>query len=88
MGVFKRLFKMNLLKSKPFCKQESNLTRLERTGITELAQKPDIVIKKADKGSAVVVMQTADYLCEGYRQLMPPFHRAIGRRLSLRPLFL
>ena len=30
---------------------------------------PEIVIKKADKGSAIVVMQTTDYLREGYRQL-------------------
>ena len=30
---------------------------------------PKIVIKKADKGSAVVVMNKDDYLREGYRQL-------------------
>ena len=29
----------------------------------------DIIIKKADKGSAVVVMNKKDYLREGYRQL-------------------
>ena len=35
----------------------------------ELKSNPEIVIKKADKGSAVVVMNTTDYLREGYRQL-------------------
>ena len=35
----------------------------------ELRKNPEIVIKKADKGSAVVIMNTTDYLREGYRQL-------------------
>ena len=30
------------------------------------------MLKKADKGSAVVVMNTTDYLREGYRQLNDP----------------
>ena len=34
----------------------------------ELSENPEIVIRKADKRSAVVVMNT-DYLHEGYRQL-------------------
>ena len=34
-----------------------------------LKNNENIVIKKADKGSAVVVMNTTDYLREGYRQL-------------------
>ena len=38
-------------------------------GITELCNNKNIVIKKADKGSAVVVMNATDYLREGYRQL-------------------
>ncbi len=29
----------------------------------------DIIIKKADKGTATVVMNKSDYLKEGYRQL-------------------
>ena len=37
-----------------------------------LSQNPDIVIKKADKGSAIVVMNTKDNLREGYRQLSDP----------------
>ena len=38
-------------------------------GLKALTDNPEIVIKKADKGSAVVVMNTTDYLREGYRQL-------------------
>ena len=62
-------FKMNLFNSKPSLRKEGNLSKQERLGLTELANNPEIIIKKADKGSAVVVMQTTDYLCEGYRQL-------------------
>ena len=60
---------MNLLKAKRPPNNKGNLTKQERLGLTELANDPNIVIKKADKGSAVVVIQTIDYLHEGYRQL-------------------
>ena len=40
-----------------------------RVGLKELQQSNEIVIQKAYKGSAVVVMNTKDYLTEGYRQL-------------------
>ena len=50
-------------------KGSDNLTKEQRMGITELCNNKNIVIKKADKGSAVVVMNTTDYLREGYRQL-------------------
>ena len=62
LEIFKRVFKMNLLKAKIPPNQKGNLTKQERLGLTELANNPNIVIKKADKGSAVVVMQTIDYL--------------------------
>ena len=41
-------------------------------GLDELRKNPEIILKKADKGSAVVVMNTTDYLREGYRQLSDP----------------
>ena len=46
-----------------------NLTREQRLGLKQLVDNPEIIIKKADKGSTVVVMNTTDYLREGYRQL-------------------
>ena len=38
-------------------------------GLKALTDNAESVIKKADKGSAVVLMNTSDYLREGYRQL-------------------
>ena len=47
----------------------SNLTKKQFQAIKQLSDNPDIVIKKADKGSAVCVINTTDYLREGLRQL-------------------
>ena len=57
------------VKSKPKKCKHKNLTREESKGLKALRDNPHLVIKKADKGSAVVVMNTTDYLREGYRQL-------------------
>ena len=46
-----------------------NLSHKERIAIAELKANKDIVIKPADKGSAVVVMNRKDYIAEGIRQL-------------------
>ena len=58
LDIFQRSFKLGLLnsKTKPYCKP--NLTKQQRIGLKELSDNPDIIIKKADKGSAVVVMST------------------------------
>ena len=37
--------------------------------MTDLKQNTDIVIKPADKGSAVVIQNKEDYIKEGLRQL-------------------
>ena len=47
----------------------SNMTLLERQGIDDLSKNLELTIKKADKGSAVVVMNTKDYIVEAERQL-------------------
>ncbi len=52
----------------------NNLPQDERHALTQLRQSPDIVIKRADKGSAVVVMNTHDYIAEGLRQLSNTDH--------------
>ena len=46
-----------------------NLSRDERDALKSLASDKDIVIKSADKGSAVVVWDREDYLAEAKRQL-------------------
>ena len=47
----------------------SNITSEERNAINSLSRNPDIIIKEADKGSAIVIMNTNDYLAECHRQL-------------------
>lgn len=51
-----------------------NLTLSEQRAIKSLKSNKDIVIQKADKGSASVIMNKADYLFEGYRQLSNKNH--------------
>ena len=48
---------------------KDNLTRGERMAIRTLRSNKDIVIKPADKGGAVVIMNVEDYEAEGLRQL-------------------
>ena len=69
LEVFQRAFKNGLLKSHLKGNKRKNLTKKQFSGLRDLAKNPEIVIKKADKGSAVVIMNTSDYLREGYRQL-------------------
>ena len=69
LEVFQRAFKTGLLKSKIKHSKTKNLSKNQFTALKSLCENPDIVIKKADKGSAVVVLNTTDYLREGYRQL-------------------
>ena len=47
----------------------TNISRGERKAITQLNKNHNIIIKPADKGSAVVVMNRDDYIAEGYKQL-------------------
>ena len=47
----------------------SNLTKEERNALYLLRDDPSIIIKEADKGSAVVVWDREDYLREANSQL-------------------
>jgi len=49
--------------------EKGNFSRLEHIAINQLKTNDNIVIKKADKGSATVIMDKVNYLAEGYRQL-------------------
>lgn len=46
-----------------------NLTQAERASIRTLNSRTDIVIKPADKGGAIVILNKEDYLNEGFKQL-------------------
>lgn len=50
-------------------RMDSNLTPDENLALKELMQNKKIIIKPADKGSVVVVMDIKQYLWEGHRQL-------------------
>ena len=61
------LYDLSLIKIKNTHLQNSS--RGERKALKDLSKNRDIVIKPADKGSAVVVTNTSDYIKEGERQL-------------------
>ncbi len=46
-----------------------NLTKHEREAYKKICQNPYITIKRADKGSALVIMDTVDYINKSERQL-------------------
>lgn len=62
----------------------SNLTPEETRALRELVLNHDLVIKPADKGSMVVVLDKEQYLWEGYKQL----HNASYYRKLRKPIFL
>ena len=61
--------KFSLLRTKVKKCQGNNLTKGQYTALKNLRADKEITIKKADKGSAVVVMNTLDYIKEAERQL-------------------
>ena len=54
--------------------EKSNTTQQDHSSLTKFCNNSDLVIKKADKGSAIVIMNKDDYLYEGYRQLRNTIH--------------
>ena len=62
---------------------KQNLSPEENHAIRSLSGDKSIVIKPADKGAAVVIMNRLDYLREGYRQLSDPaFYRPMETDLT------
>ena len=53
----------------PRCPRVQNLSKEEKDLLHQLKTNKTIEIKKADKGSAVVIMDTSDYIREAERQL-------------------
>ena len=53
------------MKEKPY----NNLTKSERTSMKELSERVDIIITKAEKGGAVVIVDVKDYIKQAERQL-------------------
>jgi hypothetical protein len=71
LETFYRAFKNDLIKeSLKYSKlDKDNLSKEDSMFLKSLKDNPHVVVKKADKGSAVVIMNTTDYLREGYKQL-------------------
>ena len=61
-----------LRKQKVFAPQNKNLSKERYKAIKDLACNKEIVIKPADKGGAIVILDKKDYLAEGYKQLSDP----------------
>ena len=69
LEIFCRQNEYDLLKHKVPPNKFHNLTKPEKDAIKSLMSNKNIVIKPADKGGAVVVMNVTDYINEGLRQL-------------------
>ena len=63
-----------MAKFQPFTPHSDNLSRDERKAIKEFKANPHIVIKKADKGSSIVIQNTVDYIMEAKKQLSNKDH--------------
>ena len=60
----------NSLQSKPLSQHKrANMRKAEFDALKSLKANSDIIIKKADKGSAVVIQNRKEYIKEGLRQL-------------------
>ena len=59
-------------KMKPIKCHDNNLSKQERLALKDLQNDTNIVIKKADKGAAIVIMDRDDYVKEATRQLSDP----------------
>ena len=60
---------INALMKEPTKKLKSNLTYKEHAAMEELAKRKDLIITNADKGGAVVIMDTDSYIKEANGQL-------------------
>ena len=59
---------------RPSTNTKKNLKKEEYQAMRELYNNNDIVIKPADKGGSIVIMNTTDYIAEADRQLNNPDH--------------
>ena len=59
---------------RPSTNTKKNLKKQEYQAVRELYNNNDIVIKAADKGGLIVIMNTTDYIAEADRQLNNPDH--------------
>ncbi|GAA6073383.1 uncharacterized protein LOC105358296 isoform X1 [Tachysurus ichikawai] len=76
LGYLKKHFRLS--------QNEPNLSQGEINALKELGENKQIVIKPADKGSAIVIWDREQYLWEGYRQLLDPkYYRKLDKPIYL-----
>ena len=61
---------MSLLQEKSKHRSHGNLDKTEKQSLLDLKADTSIIIREADKGGAVVVLNKSDYVNECYRQLL------------------
>ena len=69
LETFINLNEIKLNHQKPKIIKDQNITEGERRSLKKLAKDPTITIKPADKGGAIVILNTKDYVTEAHRQL-------------------
>ena len=69
LETFVNMNEINLNKIKDKKIENQNLTISERKSLKDLSKDKNIVTKPADKGGAIVVLNTVDYIKEAHRQL-------------------
>lgn len=74
VDLFQNIVESELVKLQELCQQDNNrnkinLTKQETTALKALKMRSDIVIRQADKGGTVVILDTASYKQEALRQL-------------------
>ncbi|KAI8495640.1 hypothetical protein Bbelb_266120 [Branchiostoma belcheri] len=80
MAVEKEILEHQKITAEPLKK---NISELERKALVELKKMTNVIIKPADKGSAVVIIKREDYIQEALRQLNNKDHyRKVNHCLS------
>ena len=74
--------KVEATKLKP-CKTRNNLSQRQRVALRKLRKRKDINIKKADKGSTVVIQDRQEYIDTGLEHLSDKIHTVSFRKTRL-----
>ena len=69
LETFINVNEMDLSNDQPSRNKKQNISEEERLAIKQLSKNNEITIKPADKGGAIVIMNTLDYIKEADRQL-------------------